>query len=62
MVMVSVFAFAQCPTGQTEVIIDVSTDNWGYEGYWELAPTGTSCGNAAAIFTGGNTAVGCNSD
>ena len=62
MAMVSVFAFAQCPTGQTEVTIDVSTDNWGYEGYWELAPTGTTCGNAAAIFTGGNTAVGCNAN
>ena len=60
MLMVSVFIFAQCPTGQTEVTIDVGTDNWGYEVYWELTPTGSNCGSASTIFSGGNTAVGCN--
>ena len=60
MVMVSVFAFAQpCLTGETEVTIDVGTDSYGYEIYWELAPTGSNCGSAVTIFSGGNTAVGC---
>ena len=36
--MLSLFTFAQCPAGQTEVTIDVGTDNYGYEIYWELAP------------------------
>ena len=58
--IISFFAFAQCPSGQTEVTIDVSTDNWGEEVYWELAPTGSTCGSAATIFSGGNTGVGCN--
>ena len=53
----TVVAFAQCPTGETEVTIDVSTDNWAVEVYWELTPTGSSCGSAATIFSGGNTAV-----
>ena len=56
------FAFAQCPTGQTEVTIDVGTDNYGYEIYWELAPTGSNCGSTAILFSGGNSAVGCNAN
>jgi len=60
MAIVSVFAFAQCPTGQTEVTIDIGTDNWGEEVYWELAPTGSACGSVATIFSGGNPGVGCN--
>ena len=57
--MLNIFVFAQCPGGQTEVTIDVGTDNYGFEIYWELTPSGSSCGNTATIFSGGNTAVGC---
>ncbi|MBL4705382.1 MAG: T9SS type A sorting domain-containing protein [Flavobacteriales bacterium] len=46
--------FAQCGVGLVEVTIEVSTDNWGYEQYWELLPDGNACGSAP-IFTGGNT-------
>ena len=59
--MASLLTFAQCPGGQTEVTIDVGTDNWGYEIYWELAPIGSNCGSANTIFSGGNSSVGCNS-
>ncbi len=45
---------AQCPAGQLEVRIDVTTDQWGYECYWELVPGGTPCG-LSTIFAGGNT-------
>jgi hypothetical protein len=52
-------ADAQCLAGEVEVFLDVTTDAWGYELYWELAPTGSGCGNAA-IFAGGNAGVvGC---
>lgn len=50
---------AQCPPGQVEVIIAVTTDAYGYETYWELLPGGSPCGNGT-IFAGGNPAVGCN--
>ena len=60
MAIVSVFAIAQCPTGESEVTIDIGTDNWGEEVYWELAPTGSACGSVATIFSGGNPGVGCN--
>lgn len=50
---------AQCGAGQVEVFIDVSTDNWGYEQYWELLPAGNPCGTGV-IFAGGNTTqLGC---
>ena len=52
-------ASAQCPTGEVEVTIDISTDNYGYEIYWQLLPNGVPCGTGA-IFMGGNPLVGCN--
>jgi len=60
--ILSLSAFAQCLAGETEVTIDVSTDNWGFEIYWELAPTGINCGNSATLFSGGNSSVGCNAN
>lgn len=50
---------AQCPAGQLEVQLDVNTDNYGYETYWEIVPVGNACGTGT-IDWGGNTAVGCN--
>ncbi|MFT5779329.1 MAG: hypothetical protein ACI837_002286 [Crocinitomicaceae bacterium] len=50
--------FAQCLATEGEVTIDVHTDLYGYEGYWELVPFGNACGTAP-IFIGGNPAVGC---
>ncbi len=52
-------ASSQCAAGEVEVSIDITTDQWGYELYWELVPSGDTCGSANAIFTGGNAAVGC---
>jgi len=48
---------AQCP-GQLEVEIEVLTDDYGYEGYWQLTPGGNTCGTAT-VFAGGNALVGC---
>ncbi|MBK8226689.1 MAG: T9SS type A sorting domain-containing protein [Flavobacteriales bacterium] len=51
--------FAQCPAGQMEITIEVLTDDWGNETYWQLVPFGNAC-NQAPIFIGGNTtALGC---
>ncbi|MGB0424618.1 MAG: hypothetical protein ACPGED_09850, partial [Flavobacteriales bacterium] len=52
--------FSQCDVGEVEVTIDVITDNWGYEAYWQLQPQGVNCGNDN-LFEGGNeNQVGCN--
>jgi len=53
------FVQAQCPSGQMEVTLEISTDNWGYETYWNLVPTGNACGSGT-LYSGGNIAqVGC---
>jgi len=49
-------ANAQCPAGQVNVTVDVTTDQWGYECFWDLTPSGNGCGNGA-LFTFGNAAV-----
>jgi len=49
---------AQCPAGEIEVSVVVSSDNFGYEGYWQLVPAGNNCGTGT-IGDGGNAAVGC---
>ena len=51
-------SFAQCPAGEAEVTIIVHSDNYGYEGYWQLLPNGSPCGTGT-IAEGGNPAVGC---
>jgi len=50
LLLFTVNLFAQCPPEQTRATIDVSTDNWCCEIYWELNPTGST----ATIFSDGN--------
>ena len=52
---------AQCPIGQIEVRFAVRTDSWGYEGYWELHPMDSLCGdtNSRIAFGGNDIDVGC---
>jgi len=40
--------------GQISITIEITTDSWGEEVYWELVPNGNSCGTGT-IFAGGNT-------
>jgi hypothetical protein len=56
---ISAAANAQCAAGEVEVFIDITTDAWGYEVYWELVPAGDTCGSPNAVASGGNTNVGC---
>ncbi len=51
---------AQCPVGEVEVTINVITDDYGNETYWQLVPGGNVCGDAP-IFVGGNPALNCGS-
>ena len=52
---------AQCPIGQVEVRFSVRTDSWGHEGYWELHPMDSLCGdtNSRIAFGGNDIDVGC---
>jgi hypothetical protein len=51
---------AQCGAGEVEVTIEVTTDDFGYETYWQLVPGGDPCGTGT-IFEGGNMTMGCGS-
>lgn len=53
------FSFSQCVAGEVEVTMVVHTDDYGYEGYWQLIPSGNACGTGV-IDEGGNTTIGCN--
>ena len=57
---ISSISYAACPAGQNEVIVTIITDNYGYEGYWEIVPFGNNCGTGTLISGGNNTQVGCN--
>ncbi len=51
---------AQCAVGETELLLSIATDDWGYECYWQITPQGNTCG-AGMIAQGGNpTQIGCN--
>lgn len=50
--------FGQCSAGEGELTMIVHTDDYGYEGYWEIVPAGNNCGTGT-IGSGGNPLVGC---
>ena len=50
---------AQCEAGEVVIEFVIDTDSWGYEVYWELVPSGSACGSAEFIASGGNPNVGC---
>ncbi len=53
-------AVAQCSGGETELVLSSTTDNWGYECFWQITPQGNAC-NVGMIAEGGNgMQVGCN--
>lgn len=43
---------AQCLAGEVEVNLTVYTDDYGYEGYWEIVPTGNTCGSGTLLLGG----------
>ena len=57
--MVHNLSQAQCGSGEVQVQIEISSDFYGSEGYWELVSADSTCGQGT-ILSGGNSAVGCN--
>lgn len=49
---------AQCNPGEYHVTVDVLTDTYGYETYWQATPNGDPCGTNT-IVEFGNSGVGC---
>lgn len=48
-------SYAQCPIGEVSVSLEIVTDDYGQEGYWQLVPAGNGCGTGT-ILSGGNIA------
>jgi hypothetical protein len=57
-IALGVNANAQCPSGQGQLDIEVVTDAYGYEAYFEITPSGDPCGTNT-IYSGGSVVVGC---
>jgi hypothetical protein len=55
----SLGVMAQCDANQTGVEVVLFTDNWGYEVYWEIVPSGNGCGNGTIVSGGNALDVGC---
>lgn len=51
--------YAQCPDGQISLTMNVYTDSWGYETYWELVPGTNVCGDGTIVWGSNIEAVGC---
>lgn len=52
--------FAQCADGQISFSMNVYTDPWAYECYWELVPGTNECGDGTIAWGSNLEAVGCN--
>ena len=52
------FLFSQFSSNQIEFEVEVTTDQWGYEAYWEITEQNSDCG-VNTVFFGGNSTVGC---
>lgn len=52
-------AQSPCPEDSLALNVTVTTDNWGFEMYWELLAVGSECGDGEALLWGGNPEVGC---
>jgi hypothetical protein len=50
---------AQCDAGEVEITMNIYTDDWGYETYWEITESGAGCGVDPIIVGGNDLEVGC---
>jgi hypothetical protein len=51
-------AYSQCELGEVALTMSISVDAWGQETYWEIVPSGNSCGDGTVAW-GSNDLVGC---
>ncbi|MFZ4784011.1 MAG: T9SS type A sorting domain-containing protein [Flavobacteriales bacterium] len=54
-----VCSYAQCADGQITLSINIYTDGWPNETYWELVPGTNACGDGTIIWGSNQSGVGC---
>lgn len=55
----AISASAQCPAGQAMVTVDVTTDAYGYECFWNVTAPGTGCTGTLIAGPFGNPTMNC---
>lgn len=49
---------AQCSAGEVAITLNITTDDWPYETYWQITPAGEECSDDP-LAEGSNTNIGC---
>ncbi|MCG9911993.1 MAG: T9SS type A sorting domain-containing protein [Flavobacteriales bacterium] len=52
--------WSQCAPGQIALTMNITTDSWGYETYWELVSGSNPCGTGTLAWGSNIQTVGCN--
>lgn len=58
-ILASLIAKAQCNPDFVALSMNIYTDNWGYETYWELVPGTNDCGDGTIAWGSNIETVGC---
>lgn len=58
-VLATLAASAQCDPGFISLSMNIYTDGWGYETYWELVPGTNACGDGTLAWGSNIETVGC---
>jgi Secretion system C-terminal sorting domain len=57
--LATILCDAQCDPSETQLDMNIYTDSWGYETYWELVPGENSCGDQTIAWGSNSENVGC---
>jgi len=55
----SIASWAQCGAGEVALTMNIFTDSWGYETYWEIVPAANPCGVGTVAWGSNIQTVGC---
>lgn len=58
-VLFSMRSLAQCAEGQITLSMNIYTDSWPWETYWELVPGTNACGDGTIVWGSNQVGVGC---
>ena len=58
-VVLSNLVIGQCAEGQISLSMNIYTDSWPYETYWELVPGTNVCGDGTMAWGSNQVGVGC---
>jgi len=57
--LLSQHSYSQCADGEVALTMNIYTDSWPYESYWEIVPGTNGCGDGTIAWGDNQEAVGC---